>query len=244
MTIVIPFFFIIALVYSSAGFGGGSLYLALLANSGLASSHVRMLALSCNALVTLQGGFHYQWKKLIPWKKLLPLLSVSIPASLLGATIRLDDASYFIALAFCILIAAIAMCAQSFVVRSADRKTLSGFVIIPASGVIGFLAGITGIGGGIYLSPLLYLSQWGNEKEIAAASSLFILLNSVAGLTGQSIVHGFSISQMDLWFFVAVVGGGAIGSRLVTSVLNLAAIRWLTIGIMFFASVRILIKYL
>ncbi|MDZ4824745.1 MAG: sulfite exporter TauE/SafE family protein [Flavobacteriales bacterium] len=243
MTIVNLFFFLIALAYSSAGFGGGSLYLAVLANTGLAAIHVRMLALSCNALVTLQGGLHYQWKKLIPWKKLWPLLAASVPASLLGAMIKMDDRWYFILLAICILLAAIAMGVQAIIVRNENRTALRNVVLVPASGVIGFLAGITGIGGGIFLSPLLYLTRWSGEKEIAAASSLFILLNSLAGLLGQGMVNGMSLTRNDLWFFAAVIAGGFIGSRLSVSVLTRSLIRWLTIGIMIFAAVRILIKY-
>lgn len=238
-------FFFIALIYSSAGFGGGSLYLAVLSQSGFAPAVLRWTALLCNAVVTGTGVWNYHKNSWAEWRRILPLLVFSLPMTVLGASFELQDRVYFILLACALLLAAIAMVVQAFGQKpneySAEKNP---WWIYPIASAVGLLAGMTGIGGGIYLAPILHIVKWDEPKKIAAASSAFILVNSIAGLCTQAF-RGEAFLNLDLVLLIgAVLVGGAIGSRLSIAWLSQKSIRWITIGLLIFAAVRILSKYL
>jgi hypothetical protein len=236
-------FFVVALIYSTAGFGGGSMYLAVLSQSGQDVSWIRFTGLSCNAAVTAQGTWRFTRQGWLALKPVLLLLLFSVPPCIASSFWKMSERGYFLVLAFCLLAAGLAMFFQPMV--SSENKTpRNGIWLYPASALIGMISGLTGIGGGVYLSPLLHLTRWGSAKHIAAASSLFILVNSVAGLVVHCINRSahFDFSNMTLIFCVLV--GGLIGSHFGSSALRQKHVKNITAVIILFASLRILWKYL
>lgn len=236
------FFFLVALIYSAAGFGGGSMYLAILAQAGLPVLTVRMTALTCNALVTAQGTWHFHKANWIVWRGVIALLACSVPPCLYAASLELTEKTYFISLAVALLLAAAVM-----LIRHPRSEVLTvrplRWWMYPLAFVIGGVSGITGIGGGIYLAPFLYLTAWGSPKQIAGASSVFILVNSLAGLTIQIAMHGWQI-EADAWPLpLAVLAGGLLGAQWSSARFTHRVVRWLTVVIIIFAAVRTLLKY-
>jgi len=237
-------FFLIALIYSSAGFGGGSMYLAVLGQVSDSVPFVRFTGLSCNAVVTTTGAIHFHIKKWIVWKPLLLLLLCSVPFCVWSSTWRVTSKTYFITLGICLLIAGIFMLIKKRNIENNKVPSRNSWWLLPASMVIGFLSGLTGIGGGVYLSPLLHLSNWGSAKHIAASSSVFILINSIAGLMVQYFFHGDRLQMDAVIFLGAAFTGGLIGSKLSSSVLSQNMVRIITIVLIIFASLRILYRNL
>ena len=237
-------FFLVALIYSSAGFGGGSSYLALLAQWPYPTAFIRFTGLSCNTLVTAVGSYNFFRKGWLVWKPVLGLLIASVPFCLWSASWKLTNQAYFVTLGICLLLASIAM-----VIRKqsnvTDLQTPSNpwWLYLVCAG-IGMLSGYTGIGGGVYLSPLLHTIRWGSAKHIAATSSSFILANSIAGLIGQYFTQSISFELDQLWLLIAVFAGGFLGSRLSSNVLSQRAVRTITAFIILLAAIRILVKNL
>jgi uncharacterized membrane protein YfcA len=236
-------FFLVALIYSAAGFGGGSMYLAILAQSSLSVEALRMAALSCNAVVTANGTWQFHKANWIVWRGVLALLICSVPPCLFTSSLHLSEKTYFISLAIALLIAAGAM-----LLRQPRNEQLTvqplRWWMYPLSFVIGGVSGITGIGGGIYLAPFLYLSKWGSPKQIAGASSVFILVNSLAGLFMQVRVNGWQLEWTIVPLLVAVFIGGLMGSAWGSARFTHRIVRWMTIVIIIFAALRTLWRYL
>lgn len=246
MTFINAFiFFFIALVYSSAGFGGGSMYLAMLSQVSNSEAVIRFTGLSCNAIVTATGTINFHIKKWLAWKQVLGLLLFSIPFCIWASTFKMSSSFYFITLGVCLLLAGLMMAFQKKNDEKITyKKITTAWWLFPASAIIGFLSGLTGIGGGVYLSPLLHLSSWGSAKHISAASSVFILVNSIAGMTVQYVYHGDRLPVESIWLLAAVLAGGLIGSRLSSSIFNQKIVKLITIILIIFAAVRILIRYI
>ncbi|MDO8461493.1 MAG: sulfite exporter TauE/SafE family protein [Deltaproteobacteria bacterium] len=215
--LIVSLFFLTALVYSIAGFGGGSTYIAILILFAFPYSAVPKVALICN-LIVVTGGFtlflregHFSARKVIPF------IVTSIPAAYWGGTLPIGKRLFSLLLGISLLVAAIRMflSEEAFVVKREVSWKKSWAVGLPVGALLGALSGLVGIGGGIFLSPVLYLLGWANAKEAAAAASFFILVNSVAGLFGQFSKEGL---MPDAAFLVplgiAVLLGGQIGSRL------------------------------
>ena len=237
------FFFLVALIYSAAGFGGGSMYLAILAQAALPVQTVRMTALTCNAIVTAGGTWQFHKSNWIVWRGVLPLLACSVPPCLFAASLELTEKTYYISLAIALLIAAVFMLWRRPIAEDSVARPVRWWMY-PLSFLIGGISGITGIGGGIYLAPFLYLTSWGSPKQIAGASSAFILVNSIAGLCMQIFAHGWCI-EADAWPLpVAVFAGGLLGSRFSSARFTHGSIRWVTVVIIIFAAIRTLWKYL
>jgi uncharacterized protein len=237
------FFLLIAFIYSTAGFGGGSMYLALLSQFGLSASMVRFTGLACNAVVTAQGSFNFSRAGWISWRQLLPILFCSVPTCVLAASLHVEEKTYFIVLGFCLLLAGVGMIFRKKETAD-DVNAKNQWWLYPVGALIGFVSGLTGIGGGVYLSPLLHLTGWGSSKKIAAASSVFILVNSLAGIITHVLVHGIEMHEDMIMLLVAVLIGGFAGSRMGSSVLSQNTVKYLTIFIIIFASLRILAKNL
>jgi uncharacterized protein len=238
-------FFLIALVYSSAGFGGGSLYLAVLGQSGTPVSITRSFALLCNAMVTGVSIWRFEKKKLLPFRRAALLLAFSTPCVIVASSQKISTHSFYLLLAGALMLAGLGILLQRF-----HKKTYhvapaqSPRWIYPASAAIGVISGLTGIGGGVYLSPLLYFTRWGNEKEIASTCSLFIAVNSLSGLIGLIWSDQFEINHSLLLLLGAVLLGGLTGSYLATGIFNHSSIRWITAGLLIFAAIRILFQHL
>ena len=211
--LLINLFFVIALVYASVGFGGGSSYLALLAVVGISVVVMRPTALLCNLMVVAGGTWVFFREGQVEWKRIWPLLVSSVPMSYVGATITFSrEDVYFQILGFALLLAAPFLWLQPH--EQSSVRPLSVVWSFAIGSAIGFVSGLVSIGGEIFLSPVLYFLSWGRARQISAAASLFILVNSLSGLAGQWQ------QVLDLpWRFVApllvvVVAGGQIGSRL------------------------------
>ncbi len=237
------FFFLVALLYSAAGFGGGSMYLAILSQSAFSMEAVRMSALCCNAIVTANGTWQFHKARWIAWRGVLALLLCSVPPCMYTASWHLSERAYFISLACALLVAAGVMLMRHQPTESLTVQPLRWWMF-PLSALIGGISGITGIGGGIYLAPFLYLTSWGSPKQIAGASSVFILVNSLAGLSIQIASGGWQL-EWEAWPLVpAVLIGGWLGSHWSSARFTHRIVRWLTIVIIIFAALRTLWKYL
>jgi uncharacterized membrane protein YfcA len=205
--LLLGLFFFIALFYSSIGFGGGSSYLALLSIVLTNFFEIRTLVLILNIAVVSIGTSMYIRQKVFNWQVFWPFILLSIPLAFLGARLRLSETTFFIVLGSALILSAIAMILQTvYKKRVTNELTLSKRLSL--GGAIGFLSGLVGIGGGIFLSPTLNLMGWKNARLIAALASIFILMNSLAGITGLLVAGTF---QIDLSFatkiIVVVIGG-------------------------------------
>lgn len=239
-------FLIIAFVYSSVGFGGGSSYLAVLAIYSLPYQEIRLTALICNVIVVVGGVIIYLRNKQVDWRKILPLTLVSVPMAYLGAVIKLSQETFFLMLGFTLILAALLLWIQTDK-KDKDYRTENYKPSLVQNsllgGGIGFLSGLVGIGGGIFLSPLLNLIKWDTAKKIAATSSVFILVNSISGIAGQfsklSVEMNFSrIGILCLSVFI----GGQIGSRMSIK-WNPLIVKRMTAVLVFIAGINVLIKY-
>jgi len=240
---LILLFFLAAAIYSSAGLGGGSAYLALLALFGFPYTDIPLFALGCNILVVSSGLWHYCRAGHLRFNNVLPFLITSIPLAYLGGSFSLSKKVFSLLLAFSLVVAALRLLSRNqerqLQVVSWKKSCMIG---LPAGAVIGFLSGLIGIGGGIFLSPLLLLLRWADSKQAAAAASLFILVNSSAGLMGQ-FSKGLSLEHSDLFLplLAAVFLGSQVGARLGAFQLSTLALQRVTVVLLFFASVRVLV---
>lgn len=241
--ILIPLFFLTAAVYSSAGLGGGSTYLALLSLFGFSHTSIPLFALSCNILVVGGGFWHFRRAGFFHSRHVLPFLITSIPLAYLGGSLTIGKTVFSLLLAFSLACAAwrLFLRGHEQQLKVVSRKE-SCLVGLPTGAGIGFLSGLIGIGGGIFLSPLLLLLRWADPRQTAAAASLFILVNSVAGLMGQlSKSQAVEHPMLLLPLLGAVFLGSQLGARLGAFKLPLPALQRITAGILLFSSMRILV---
>ena len=243
---ILLFFLIIAFVYASVGFGGGSSYLAILALYALPFKEMRLIALICNIIVVTGGTVIFIRNEQVNLKKILPLVLVSVPMAFLGVTMKISQDSFFILLGLSLVVAAMLLWIKTkqmhktFAINKNDYVK-DGFL----GGVIGFLSGMVGIGGGIFLSPLLNLMNWDTPKRIAAAASLFILVNSIAGIAGQITSLPSDINYLRILLLcLAVLIGGQLGSRMGAIKFNQLVVRRITAVVVFFAGIEALTKHL
>lgn len=243
---VVLLFFVIAILYSSVGFGGGSSYLAILALTGIAFAQIRSTALLCNIAVVTGNILLYYKKGLYDWKKVIPLALISIPLAFLGGYLKISQTFFFILLGFTLLFASITMwMSKRFVSRESSFQRNKPLENMSYGGIIGFISGMVGIGGDIFLAPLLHLRQWDTPKKIAATASFFILVNSISGLTGQILNPDFTIDwSLTGMLLITVFIGGQIGSRLSHKFFSPIQLKRATAILIAFVSLRILWRYL
>jgi len=224
-TIIIAFF-VVALLYSSVGFGGGSTYIAILLITNLPILEVRYIALICNIVVVSAACYSFYKQKIIDFKSIWPLLFLSLPLAVLGGSIKPDHGIYELIAGISLLLAAGVMLYKQSSQNTNIRLQTSHMAAI--GGGIGLLSGFIGIGGGIFLAPLLHLINWKSAKVISAVASFFILFNSIAGLIGQSINRPNIDLQLCGMLALSVFIGGRIGNRLNIYILPVDTIRLLT----------------
>ncbi len=244
---ILVFFFTIAMIYASVGFGGGSSYLAILALYALPFKEIRLIALLCNVIVVTGGTIIFIRKKQTDWKKIIPVAVLSVPLAFIGATMKISQDTFFVILGCSLIVAAVLLWIKT-------KSGLEERVNPPGKyhyikdgligGAIGFLSGLVGIGGGIFLSPMLNLMKWDSPKKIAATASVFIFVNSVSGIAGQirGLPSGINYTRI-LLLCAAVLAGGQIGSRLGAVKFNPLVIRRMTALLVFFAGIEVLFKH-
>ncbi|MFH0990623.1 MAG: sulfite exporter TauE/SafE family protein [bacterium] len=206
--------FIVAALYSSVGHGGASGYLAALSLFAFSPLEMSSTALVLNLLVAGLALFAYANAHHFSFKLAWPFILFSIPAAFLGSLLKVSHQIYFLLLALALLIAALRLFIPvKEIGLEFQRRALRLSVALPLGGFIGVLSGIVGVGGGIFLSPLLLLMRWATPKETAAISSFFILANSLAGLLGRAIDNSIEWHLLAPLVLVAFVGG-LLGSQL------------------------------
>lgn len=236
-------FFLIALFYSSVGFGGGSSYLAVLSLFLTDFHEIRSTALVLNICVVTIGTLIFIKKRVFSFKEFWPFLVLSIPMAYFGAQLRLTQQVFFLILGSVLILAGGFMILK-FVAYKLRSKSFSLPKKISLGGSVGLLAGISGIGGGIYLSPFLNLMAWKNPLTIASLASVFILVNSISGLIGLTVAGTFQINyELIFQLFIAVILGGSIGSYLSNEKFNIRIIGILTAILVIYVGLRLILLH-
>ncbi len=247
-SVLIISFFLIALIYSSVGFGGGSSYLAILGQSvfALSQGEIKSTALLCNIIVVIGGTIIFYREGKVSLKDFWPYLIFSVPMAYVGGYWKLHDHTFYILLGSTLVVAALALWLQPEKIENQEKRVKETvYIKFLLGGSIGLLSGLVSIGGGIFLSPILHFLRWSDAKKISALASVFILVNSIGGLAGQ-VQHG--IPELN-WSFLlpilsAVFVGGQIGSRLGAQKFNPRYIKRVTAIVIFVAALNILKDHL
>lgn len=230
-----------ALLYAAVGFGGGSTYTALLLLGGVAVGLVPAISLACNIIVVSGGTFRFARAGVVPWAKALPLVVLAAPLAFLGGLTPVKQGVLIMLLGGSLFASAIALLFQP---QAAAPRGLSPRLLLSLAAGLGYLAGVVGIGGGIFLAPILHLMRWAEARQVAATASLFILVNSLFGLTGQ-VIKGkggaMALAVADHWpLLIAVLIGGAIGTQIAVASGPALLIRRLTALLVGIVAVRLL----
>ena len=247
MIILSILFFITAILYSSVGFGGGSTYLALMLIWDIPYYIFPIIALFCNIIVVFGNSINYVRSGNLNVKLLLPYLLGSIPFAFFGASIEISKNLFEILLFLILAVAGILLFIESYFLKNKEfklKKISIVFSIIIGS-IIGFFSGMVGIGGGIFLSPILFLIKAGYPKQITAAASLFIFLNSLFGIAGQLTKNIVFDEFLNFWpLFLAVLVGGQIGNLLNIKFLSNKTLALVTSLLVIFVAARMGLRLL
>ena len=241
MIILSILFFVTAVLYSSVGFGGGSTYLALLLIWGVPYFIFPLIALSCNIIVVSGNCFNYIRAGNLNLKLLIPYLIGSIPLAFIGGSLPIEKRLFEILL-FLILATAGILLLLNF--RAYDNKEESYrkvpiIISILIGGVLGFISGVVGIGGGIFLSPILFLIRAGKPKHIVTTASLFILINSFSGIMGQITKNAVLNEISNYWYLLLIVlVGGQLGNFLNLKIFPTRILALVTAGLVLFVAIR------
>ena len=238
-------FFATSAIYSSVGFGGGSTYLALLLLWGIPYTIFPVIALSCNIIVVTGNCINYSRAGNLDLKFLAPYLVGSIPMAFIGGVLSIEKELFEILL-FIILLLAGLFLLINFKTYD-DNEEYYRKIPLPLSlligGILGFVSGIVGIGGGIFLSPILFLLRAAKTKIIITAASVFILINSLSGIIGQLTKKQVLEEIINYWpLLIAVLVGGQIGNFLNIKILPTKILAIITSGLVLFVAVRMFFK--
>ena len=239
-------FFCIALVYSSVGFAGGSSYLALLALPffGLLPEVIRPVGLFCNLIVSGGAAVIYLRRLQLPFREWWTYVLPGIPMAFVGGWWKLSDEVFFILLAGTLMVASVALWFEPSTAFATEEVKPAGqgrAMKITVGASVGLLSGLVGIGGGIFLSPLMYFFRWSEPRRISAVASLYILFNSAGGLLGQFSRGLPQFEWSSVWpLLVAVLAGGQIGARLGSTRLSAHLIRRVTAAVILAAALLVL----
>lgn len=243
MPLLVIAFFLTALLYAAVGFGGGSTYAALLALSGVDYRLLPSIALACNIVVVAGSTVRFARARITPWRGALMMTALAAPAAFLGGLTPIDRDVFMLLLGVSLLLTGGTMLLPVSESQQGTPHRLGKYMPLAAA-PLGYLAGLVGIGGGIFLAPLLHLTRWRDARAIAATASLFILINSLFGLAGQILKNGpdmfGQVMSVGLPLLIAVAIGGQIGSLLALKYLPQRIIRWLTAALVIFVGVRLL----
>ena len=241
MIILTIFFFITAIFYSSIGFGGGSTYLALMLIWDVPFYIFPIIALICNIIVVTGNSINFSRTKNINLSLLVPYLIGSIPFAFFGASISIDKNLFEILLFFILLMAGVFLLLNSkyFGKDQIKIRQIPKVFSIIIGAIIGFISGLVGIGGGIFLSPILFLLRAGYPRHITSTASLFILINSIFGVAGQLTKDIVFNEFLNYWpLFISVLIGGQIGSFLNIKFLSNKILALMTSFLVIFVAIR------
>ena len=215
MIILSILFFGTAILYASVGFGGGSTYLALLLIWGVPYYIFPVIALICNIFVVSGNSFNYIRAGNLNLKLLSPYLIGSIPLAFIGGSLQIDKIVFEIFLFIVLTLAGTLLLLnfKSYDDKESTYRNIPILISILIGGILGFISGIVGIGGGIFLSPILFLIKAENPKIIATTASIFILINSISGILGQFTKQVVVTEMINYWpLFLSVLIGGFLGN--------------------------------
>ena len=250
MTLSVPLlaglFLVTALLYGAAGFGGGSTYTALLALTGRGPAEVAVVSLTCNIVVVSVGAWRFARAGHVDLRRIWPLFAASVPMAFVGGLLPVSRLLFIALLALSLFAAGAALLWRP---GDAERppRDFPRWLEPLLGAVLGLLAGIVGIGGGIYLAPVLHLLRWGRAHAIAGTCAIFILVNSISGLAGQLIRSGAAAADIvaSHWpLFPAVVLGGLAGSALSIGRFGQRSLRVLTAILILFVALQLTRRFL
>ena len=240
--IILPvLFFITAILYSSVGFGGGSTYLALLLIWDIPYYIFPVVALVCNIIVVSGNSINYIRAGNHNFKLLIPFLIGSVPFAFFGGALKIDKEIFEIILFFVLSIAGVLLLInnKSYQNNNLIIKKTNSLINLMIGAVLGLVSGIVGIGGGIFLSPILFLIKAEKPKVIATTASLFILINSISGILGQLTKENILTELPNyLSLFICVLLGGLIGNYLNLKIFTGRVLAILTSVLVIFVSIR------
>ncbi len=234
--VIIAALFLVALLYSSVGHGGASGYLAVMALFSVSSTVTRPTALVLNVFVASIAFVQFYRAKSFDWRIFLPFAAASVPLAYLGGRVQLAEPVYKIILGACLILAAVRLSIQ---LRSeAEPKRPPIVVCLLIGAILGFISGLVGVGGGIFLTPVLLLMNWSDTKTAAGVSALFIVVNSLSALTAVSRDLSQLSSVVYVWIIAAIVGG-IIGSTLGSRRFDSLTMRRVLAIVLVFAGIKL-----
>ena len=246
MPLLAAAFALTALLYASVGFGGGSTYSALLALAGVNFLLLPVVSLLCNVVVVTGSTVRFARAGVTPWRNAALLTAIAAPAAFLGGLTPIGKSAFVAILGFSLVLTGLTLLLPQLGSAEGKPTRLARWMPLIAA-PIGYLAGLVGIGGGIFLAPILHLARWNSARAIAATAALFILVNSLFGLTGQLAKNGTDMVGAAFAFglplLLAVAIGGQIGSYLAVRFLPQWVIRWLTAALTVWVGVRLLLQH-
>ncbi len=241
-----PIFAVVAFLYAVIGFGGGSTYSALLVLYDFNFAIIPIVTLTCNLVVVTGGLLHYSKAGCFKPSLVLPFVVLSVPMAYLGGTLHISEAAFMLLLGWCLLCSGVMMLVKTsrrkYPIRRSAHRWLIG---APVGAILGLIAGITGIGGGIFLAPIMTLMAWSDQRTIASSASFFIFVNSLSGLSAHILKADYMLDSNQYLAFaalpIAVAIGGQVGSYLSARIVSENLIRNLTAALVLYAGFRILV---
>ncbi|MBL0060802.1 MAG: sulfite exporter TauE/SafE family protein [bacterium] len=234
--------FFVAAIYSSVGHGGASGYLAVLALFSLPVAHLSGTALVLNVLVSSLAfwSFYRAGHKLPAFSWMLVL--VSVPFSFLGGSLTIVDSSYKLLLSIALILSALRLAIAKRSDAVQDLREPQPMALVGTGSSIGFLSGIVGVGGGIFLSPIAIFMRWTNVKSAATLSALFILVNSLSGIAGRAIANKLVVTPA-IGLIIAALTGGIIGSHLGSRYFDGMALRRILAAVLLIAAWKLIVTH-
>ena len=246
MMLLAILFLVTAILYSSVGFGGGSTYLALLLIWEIPYFILPVIALSCNIIVVSGNCFNYIRAGNINFKLLFLFLVGSVPLAYFGGSLAVEEKLFEILLFLVLAIAGILLLFnfKSYEDREESYREIPIPISILIGGILGFISGVVGIGGGIFLSPILFLIRAGRPKYIVTTASLFILINSISGIIGQLTKNAVLAEIQNYWYLLlAVLIGGQTGNYLNLKIFPTRILALMTASLVIFVAMRVGINF-
>ena len=241
MILLAILFLVTAVLYSSVGFGGGSTYLALLLIWEFPYFIFPVIALFCNIIVVSGNCFNYIKAGNLKLKLLIPYLIGSVPLAFIGGSLHIEKKLFEILLFLVLIIAGTLLFVnfKSYNDKESTYRKIPFPISILIGAILGFTSGVVGIGGGIFLSPILFLIKAAKPKHIVTAASLFILINSISGIIGQLTKNDVLNHVMNYWYLlIAVLIGGQLGNYLNLKIFSTRFLALVTACLVLFVAIR------